>query len=165
MFRRKIAAVAVAVATGFGLTVAAGTASADTVTQTCYVNGSDIGRTVNVTITVPATVTRGVPVPVFLRVRDVEAWTGRPLGAGAIMGIGVIKMGGAGSGEFKANRLGNPTAIAVGEHWYVEGTEQVAFTTPGTITLGLRMFGQPIYYGCLIPTGQEPPVAATVTVA
>ncbi|KFU80314.1 hypothetical protein SAMN04489729_8013 [Amycolatopsis lurida] len=118
----------------------------------------------NVTVTVPATVTRGVPVPVFLKVRDVKAWTGRPLDAGAIMGIGVIKMGGAGSGEFKVDRLSNPTAIPAGEHWYIEGTEQVAFTTPGTVTLGLRMFGQPIYYGCLIPTGQEPPVAATVTV-
>lgn len=164
MFRRKIAAVAVAVATGFGLTVTAGTASAGTVTQTCLVNGSDIGRTVNVTITAPATVTRGVPVPVFLKVQDVKPRTGSPLAARAIRAIASVKLGGAASGEVKFDPLINPTEIPVGGHWYIEGTEQVAFTTPGTVTLGLRMFAQPIYYGCHMPEDQELPVAGTVTV-
>ncbi|RSN11130.1 hypothetical protein DMC63_30260 [Streptomyces sp. WAC 05977] len=164
MVRRKIAAAVMAVATGFGLTMTAGTASAGTVTQTCYVNGTDIGRTVNVTITAPATVTRGVPVPVFLKIQDVKPRTGSPLEARAIRAIASVKLGGAAGGEIKFDPLINPTEIPVGGYWYIEGTEQFTFTTPGTVTLSFRNFAQPIYYGCHMPKDQELPVIETVTV-
>lgn len=163
MFRRKIAAVAVAVATGFGLTVTAGTASADTVTQTCPAYSGP--KTVHVTITAPATATRGVPVPVFVKVDGVEPWANSELSARSAWLVGFLRQGGVGTGEVKIDVLNNPAPIPTGGDFIVEGTQQVTFSTPGTVTLGLHRFGRPLtYWWCALPSEQQPPVAATVTV-
>ncbi|QXV56880.1 hypothetical protein [Amycolatopsis sp. TNS106] len=163
MFRRKIAAVAIAVATGFGLSVTAGTASAGTVTQTCRPYSGP--RTVNVTITAPATATSGVPVPVFVKVDGVEPWPNSELSAGSARLVGFLRQGGAGTGEVKIDVLNNPATIPTGGHFSVEGTQQVTFSTPGTVTLGLHRFGKPLtYWWCALPADEQPPVAATVTV-
>lgn len=163
MLRRKIAAVAVAVATGFGLTVTAGAASAGTVTQTCQPYSGP--RTLHVTITAPATVARGVPVPVFVKVDGVEPWPNSELSAGSAWLVGFLRQGGVGTGEVKIDTLRNPAAIPTGGHFSIEGTQQVTFSTPGTVTLGLHRFGRPLtYWWCALPADQQPPVAATVTV-
>jgi hypothetical protein len=164
VFRRAIAIVAVGLATGFGLAVTAESAAADTVTQSfeCYPGGGT--RTMKVTLTAPATVTKGQPAPVHIELVDTRPWTGSAIPAGQSRITAWVKLGGVGSGEVQAYPLTNPADIPTGGTYRIERTHQFTFTTAGTVTLAVRAFGVPLYAGCGTPAGATPPVAETVTV-
>lgn len=158
MFRRTIATVSVGLAAAFGLTLAADSAAADTVTHTwrCY-PGPSI-RTVYVTVTAPATVKKNVATAVFVKTEDSEPYPGP--NPGTPRSTGLLLLGGAGSGTVNFP-LSSPTVLQPGDPWVMEGTANVTFTSTGTGTLTLNGHGVPPYFNC----GQtDPPVAETVTV-
>lgn len=161
MFRRAIAIVAVGLVTGLGL---AESAAADTVTQTftCYPGGGT--KTMNVTVTAPATVASGQPAPVHVKIEDTVPWTGAEIPAGRASINAWVKLGGVGSGEVQVYPLTNPTAIQPGTFYRIERTHEFTFTTAGTVTLAVRAYGIPLYGGCGTPSGVNPPVVETVTV-
>jgi hypothetical protein len=155
---------AVALATGLGLTVSAGVAAADTITQTytCWPGGGL--KTMNVTVTAPAAVTSGQPAPVHVVLEDTVPWTGAELAAGQARFVAFVTLGGAGSGEVQVSPLTNLTAVPPGGTYRIERTQQFTFTTAGTVTLSVRAWGVPIYAACYTPNGVTPPVAETLTV-
>jgi hypothetical protein len=160
-----IASAAVALATVAGLTVTASSATADTISQrfTCW--PGSYAKTWNITVTAPATVPRGQPAPVYIKVEDPEPWDGSELAPGQIRITAYVVLGGAGSGEVQVQPpLTNPTTIPPGARWHAEGTRQFTFPTAGTVTLAVRAFGMPLYYGCGTPSGSTPAVAERVTV-
>ncbi|RSN19621.1 hypothetical protein DMC63_15690 [Streptomyces sp. WAC 05977] len=158
MFRRTIATVSVALATAFGLTVAADPAAAGTVTQTWSCHPRLASQTVHVTITAPAVVRKNVEAAVFVKVENVQPYPGP--GSGRPYTSGRLVLGGAGSGTVNFY-LSSPTVLEPGDPWIMQGTAKVTFTSTGTGTLASNGYGVPPYYNC----GQaDPPVAETVTV-
>lgn len=156
MFRRTIATVAVGLATAFGLTVAADSAAAGTVTQTWACHPRLSSQTVHVTVTAPAVVRKNVEAAVFVKVENVKPYSG----SGTPYTSGRVVLGGAGSGTVNFY-LSSPTVLEPGDPWIMQGTAKVTFTSTGTGTLAMNGYGVPPYYNC----GQaDPPVAETVTV-
>ncbi|MBE1574750.1 hypothetical protein H4W30_001779 [Amycolatopsis roodepoortensis] len=129
VFRRTIAAVSVVLATAFGLTVAADSSAAGTVTQTWSCHPRLAGQTVHVTVTAPAVVKKNVEAAVFVKVENVRPYPGPGC---------FLRQGGAGTGEVKIDSRKNPATIPIGGHFSVEGTQQVTFSARGTVTLGLH---------------------------
>ncbi|RSN60732.1 hypothetical protein DMH01_15765 [Amycolatopsis sp. WAC 04182] len=158
MLRRTIATVSVALATAFGLTVAADSAAAGTVTQTLRCLPGPSYRTVYVTVTAPDIVKKDVAAAVFVKMEHDEPWAGP--GPGSPYTAGRLALGGADSDTVTVS-LSSPTVLEPGDPWILEGTVKVTFIRTGTGTLTFTGHGIPPWFNC----GQaDPPVAETVTV-
>jgi hypothetical protein len=164
MMRRILATLAV-VAAVVGV-LGAPVAAADTVPQTFYCAYPGASqywpRQQIVTVDAPATVRRGVPASVYIKISDApdeDGWGSIPTGDHTAR----IQFGGAASGTIDLRPLRHP---ASSDTWTVEGTFNVTFTTVGRVTLSI-----PYHYPGTAPSAlacrtypAAPTVAETVDV-
>ncbi|MFC6081117.1 hypothetical protein [Sphaerisporangium aureirubrum] len=166
-FRWKVATRTVMVGTAVAalLTLDAAPASAGTVTvnYTCAAITGPWGYKVfDVSVTSPATVTRGQTAAVQVAMTDTFMST-TSLAAGVVRGTMTLHLGGAGSGTVDATGLTNP-AVAPGTPWRVSGgSAQVTFANAGDVTFTPGVFRAGAW-GCGVRTGYTAPVASTTHV-
>ncbi|MGW5050256.1 hypothetical protein [Actinokineospora sp. NPDC004072] len=163
---KRIAGLAVAIATGAAVLTAPPAAAATvSVEYLCGVVGMVIGRTFDITITAPSTAPQGQPVTVTASVVSRHPLS-QPTAPGAYRGQHTVDLGGAGAGSFTITGMANPQ-LQAGEPWQITGSTQVTFTTPGTITLrpGYTGFTHPAGQGCKPRYPETVPAAATVVVS
>lgn len=163
MIRRILATLAAVVATAGVL--GAPVAAADTVPQTflCAYPGASqwYPRNMIVTVDAPATVTRGRPTPVYLKLSDTANGPAHAATNNYTLRIG---FGGAASGSVNVGNLGHH-GIPQGTPWKVERTADLTFDTVGRITLTATYH----HFGAtpgptVCRADSAPPVADTVTV-
>jgi hypothetical protein len=166
---KRITAGAVTVAATAGLlTVGAAPAAAGTVTQDyrCVWMRVVVRHTFDITITVPATVTRGRPFTVTATVVSRHP-VSQPHPAGEWTGRHTITLGGASSGSVTVDPMSSPP-LRTGQPWFITGSTQITLDTAGTVTFrpGDTVFTSPGTLGCQPDTLAPPvPVAATTQVS
>jgi hypothetical protein len=167
LLRRVTAGVATAAAVAGVLTVGATPAAADTVTidYRCAVLHIVVPRTFDITITAPATATRGVPVTVTATVVSRHPLS-QDTPAGAYQGVHTLVLGGATTGEFTVRPMANQP-LEAGEPWQITGSSQITLNNPGNVTFtpGYTGFSRPGGQGCRPIDEAGAPVAATTRVS
>lgn len=162
----RIAAAAVATAALFTVVTAPPAAAATvTVDYSCAYLHIIVSRTFDITITAPATATRGTPVTITATVVSRH-----PLAedqpAGSYQGDHSIVLGGAETGSVLVAPMANPPLDA-GEPWQITGSTQATFDSAGAVTLkpDITRFTKPMPSGCKPTFASSVPVAATVQVS
>lgn len=159
-------AAAAAIATLFTVTIAPPAAAATvTVDYSCAYMHIIVPHTFDITITAPATATRGTPTTISATVVSRHPLSSdQP--AGAYQGDHSIVLGGADTGSVLVAPMASP-ALDAGEPWQITGSTQTTFDTAGTVTLkpDITRFSRPGYLGCIPKSANSAPVAATVQVS
>jgi hypothetical protein len=136
-----------------------------TVDYLCASSMLVVPQTYDVTITAPATATRGVPVTVTATIRS-----HRPLlqdtDAGDYRVYHTLVLGGAVTSSHGMGPLTNPP-FDEGELWWVTGSTQLTFDTAGTVTYrpGHITFHAPGAVGCRPKDASTVPVLAGTQVS
>lgn len=169
MALRRIMAIGAAAVTTAGIIIAGGSAaSADTVSvsYTCSGFGFPVQNfTYSVTITAPATATRGQTVTLQASIAATSP-SSQNVAAGVNRAELDIVLGGASSGTVTATGLTNPS-IQAGTPWRVEGGQaQVTLSNAGTVSFTPATWRMTTFhYGCSVKNGTTAPVADTTSVS
>jgi hypothetical protein len=163
---KRIASATVVAAAAIGLLTAT-PAAAGTVSARwgCVTQFGPAGqRDFVITLTAPATATRGQPATVTASISE-PGNTGQPHPAGAYGGQLEITLGGVGTGVIYANGMTSPE-IQPSTPWRLDGQAQLTFSTAGDVTFKprrIRVWGSPVVpYIC---SGDTAPIAATTHVS